>query len=120
MAPLLHLSEIPVRHRSTIATMRAPQAESWATMLVALSGIILLNGDLHGNGTVLLKTQVATLSGDGNGVHIKVNPDAKLWLLAGDAINEPVVGHGPFVMNSQQEIVQAITDFNNGESGAIV
>ncbi len=94
-----------------------PQPEGWTTLLVVLAGTVLLNGDAHGNGSVLRETQVATLSVDGTGLHIEANSDAKLLLLAGEPIDEPVVGHGPFVMNSQQEIVQAITDFNDGKFG---
>ena len=42
---------------------------------------------------------------------------ARVLLLAGEPIDEPVVGHGPFVMNSRDEIRQAITDFNSGRFG---
>ena len=35
-------------------------------------------------------------------------------MLSGEPIDEPIVGHGPFVMNSKEEIAQAISDFNNG------
>ncbi|MGB3767837.1 MAG: pirin-like C-terminal cupin domain-containing protein [Phormidesmis sp.] len=40
-------------------------------------------------------------------------------LLSGEPIDEPIVGHGPFVMNSHQEIRQAMVDYQNGEMGAI-
>ena len=89
-----------------------PQPDGWTTLLVVLAGTVLLNGK-----SVLRETQVATLSGEGTGVIIEATSDAKLLLLAGEPIDEPVVGHGPFVMNSQQEIVQAISDFNNGKFG---
>ena len=48
----------------------------------------------------------------GSGVVIEANSDAVVLWLSGEPINEPIVGHGPFVMNSQDEIVQAIDDFN--------
>ena len=41
-----------------------------------------------------------------------------MLLLSGEPIDEPIVGHGPFVMNSREEIVQAIEDFNSGRFGA--
>ena len=89
-----------------------PQAEGWTTLLVVLAGTVMLNGE-----TVLREKQMATLSTEGTDVVIEANNDAKLLLLAGQPIDEPVVGYGPFVMNSQQEIIQAIADFNSGKFG---
>lgn len=93
------------------------QPEGWIALLVVLAGSVLLNGHMPGNGEVLRETQIATLSSKSTGVHIEATSDAKVLLLAGEPIDEPVVGHGPFVMNSQQEIIQAITDFNSGKFG---
>lgn len=93
-------------------SVELPQAEGWTTLLVVLAGTIMVNGE-----SVLREKQMATLSTEGSGVVIEANGDAKLLLLAGQPIDEPVVGYGPFVMNSQQEIVQAIADFNSGKFG---
>ncbi len=88
-----------------------PQPEGWTTLLVVLDGTVMVNGE------VLREKQMATLSTEGTGVSIEANGDAKLLLLAGEPIDEPVVGYGPFVMNSPQEISQAISDFNSGRFG---
>jgi redox-sensitive bicupin YhaK (pirin superfamily) len=58
-----------------------------------------------------------TLAAAGTDVAIEANTDAKLLLLSGQPLDEPVVGYGPFVMNSEQEIRQAIADFNSGRFG---
>lgn len=88
-----------------------PQEEGWTVQVVVLSGTVQVND------TVLREKQMVTLSTEGTAVNIEANTDAKLLLLAGEPIDEPVVGYGPFVMNSQQEIMQAITDFNGGKFG---
>ena len=46
--------------------------------------------------------------------------DSKLLVLNGEPIDEPIVAHGPFVMNTDQEIVQAIRDFQMGKMGQLV
>jgi quercetin 2,3-dioxygenase len=49
-----------------------------------------------------------------DGVTLAATEDARLILVAGKPLNEPIVQYGPFVMNAQQEIHQALNDFNNG------
>jgi quercetin 2,3-dioxygenase len=53
----------------------------------------------------------------GDEVSLEANSDATVLLLSGEPIDEPVVGYGPFVMNSQEEIEQAFTDFSSGKFG---
>ena len=91
-----------------------PQPEGWNTLLVVLAGSIEINGE-----TVLREKEMATLSASGEGLTIEANGEVKLLLLSGEPIDEPVVGYGPFVMNSQQEISRAITDFNSGRFGRL-
>ena len=93
-------------------TVDLPQPEGWTTHVVVLAGTVEVNGV-----AVLREAQMVTLAAEGTGVRIEANSDAKLLLLAGEPIDEPVVGYGPFVMNSQAEIIQAIADFNGGKFG---
>jgi len=52
---------------------------------------------------------------DSDGVTLSAKEDARLILVAGKPLNEPIVQYGPFVMNTQQEIHRALNDFNNGQ-----
>ena len=88
------------------------QPEGWTTLLLVLSGTVMVNGE-----SVLREAQMATLATEGTGIRIEANSDAKLLLMAGEPIDEPVVGYGPFVMNSQAQIAEAIRDFNSGKFG---
>ncbi len=86
--------------------------EGWNTSLVVLRGTVLVNGE-----TVAREAQLVVLDSAGKHVSIEANSDAVLLLLSGEPIDEPIVGYGPFVMNSQSEITQAISDFNSGKFG---
>ena len=70
-------------------------------------------------GTILRAAQMATLDTPGGGVMIEADGDAKILLLAGEPIDEPVVGYGPFVMNTREEILKAIEDYHAGRLGTI-
>lgn len=91
---------------------RFPIAEGRTLAVVVLRGTVLVNGE-----TVVREAQFAQMSRDGRDVEIEANGDATLLILSGEPIDEPVVGYGPFVMNSQDEIRQAIDDFNSGRFG---
>lgn len=90
------------------------QEEGWTVNVVVMAGKVKING------TALGASQMATLATAGRGVSIEAESDAKILFLAGEPIDEPVVGYGPFVMNSQAEIVKAIEDFNSGRFGRMV
>jgi len=80
--------------------------------LVVLKGTVMVNGS-----ALAREAQMVTLERDGSDVSIEANSDATVLLLSGEPIDEPIVGYGPFVMNTQEEISQAIVDFNSGKFG---
>ena len=80
--------------------------------LVVLHGTVQVNGD-----TIAREGQLVHLDRAGSGVAIEANGDATVLWLSGEPIDEPVVGYGPFVMNSEAEIHQAVADFNAGRFG---
>lgn len=83
--------------------------------------LVVLRGDLEINGKDRA-TQGDLVGFELNGGDISVKTqgkDAKILLLSGEPINEPVVGYGPFVMNSAGEIREAINEFNSGKFGEI-
>lgn len=57
---------------------------------------------------------ILTNSTEADGVTLSAMEDARLILVAGKPLNEPIVQYGPFVMNTQEEIHQAMDDFRNG------
>lgn len=89
-----------------------PAPEGWNAMLVVLRGTVQVN-----DVAIAREAQVVSLTRAGSGLSVEANGDAALLLLAGQPLAEPVVGHGPFVMNTREEIVRAIEDYNNGLFG---
>lgn len=57
---------------------------------------------------------VLTNSAEADGVILQAQQASRVLLVAGQPLHEPIIQHGPFVMNSQAEILQAISDFNAG------
>lgn len=95
------------------AVLEIPEAHNLS--MVVLRGNVTLNGkEQAGAG------QLVGFEKDGGNVHIEAgSEEVKILLLSGVPIDEPVVGYGPFVMNTAEEIRQAISDFKSGKFGSI-
>ena len=93
-----------------------PVADGWNTSVVVLRGALESAGE---SGSVAKDAKMLMFSQDGADIKIKALEDSLALLLSGEPIDEPIVGHGPFVMNTRQEIDQAINDFNRGAFGSI-
>jgi redox-sensitive bicupin YhaK (pirin superfamily) len=84
------------------------------------AAIVVLTGHVTVGGTEAAgEAEVVLLGKDGAGTTIDADGDSMLLVLTGEPIDEPIVGYGPFVMNSEAEIARAIDDFNKGEFGRI-
>jgi len=77
--------------------------------------VVVLRGTVQLNDSQILRdAQLAVLDRHGEDFSIEANGDATLLVLSGEPLDEPIVGYGPFVMNTQQQISEAIDDFNSG------
>lgn len=82
------------------------------------TALVVLRGTLRINATeVAQEGQLALFERDGTQLRLESSDDAMVLLLSGEPIDEPIVGHGPFVMNTEQEIHQAFADYQSGQFG---
>lgn len=89
-----------------------PAPEGHNAILVVLHGKVTIN-----QSRALCEAEHAVFDREGSGIHIESHADCMMLVLTGEPIDEPVVGHGPFVMNSIEEIEQAIADYRDGRFG---
>jgi len=90
--------------------LTAPAGHNAAVFV--LSGAIRVNG-----GTAARDAELVVLDRKGEAFRVDAESDAKLLVLSGEPIDEPVFGYGPFVMNNEAEIRRAIADYQSGKMG---
>jgi len=84
------------------------------------AAVVVLEGTASVNGSrALADAEMALLDRAGEHVEVRAAAESKLLFLSGVPLGEPVVQHGPFVMNSGEEIYQAIKDFQGGRMGRL-
>lgn len=78
--------------------------------------VYVYRGEVSIGGSAVPAQRMAILANDAqaDGVVIESSSDAKILLIAGQPLNEPIAQYGPFVMNTEQEIYQALNDFRDG------
>ena len=83
------------------------------------AGLYVVEGRILANGEKVETTELAVLDRTGDEVQLDAISDAIVFVMNGAPIEEPVVGYGPFVMNTSREIQQAFADFHAGRLGTI-
>jgi quercetin 2,3-dioxygenase len=83
--------------------------------------VALLHGDITVNDASALKGEamLAVLSAAGERVSLEAKSDSTVLLLSGEPIEEPVAHYGPFVMNTREELAQAVEDYRAGRMGRL-
>ncbi len=97
------------------ANLQLPIAAGRNAALVVLRGNVRVNGEREAGPASLV-----VLERDGEHVQVEALDEVSLLLLSGEPIDEPIVGYGPFVMNSQAEIAESFADFQAGRFGQMV
>lgn len=81
------------------------------------SGILVVDGDITVNDNHAPENHYVQLKNEAGEIHVRASAKSTLLVLSGQPLNEPFVGYGPFVMNTEEEIHQAIKDYNDGKFG---
>ncbi|HMX15977.1 MAG TPA: pirin family protein [Rhodocyclaceae bacterium] len=79
--------------------------------------VVPYRGEVEVGGTAVPRGRMALLANEGDGVAIRASRAASAVLIAGRPLDEPIAQHGPFVMNTQEEILQAFRDYRDGRFG---
>lgn len=81
------------------------------------TALLVIEGSIEIDGEVVPTDHLALMANDGENFEITATENAVILILSGEPIDEPIASHGPFVMNTRQELVEAFNDFNSGKFG---
>lgn len=95
-------------------TAQLPIPENFNALLYLLDGALTVDGK-----AVEAKSMVV-FENDGEAVHLQATEKTRFIVLSGEPIGEPVESYGPFVMNDQTQVMQAIRDAQMGKMGVLI
>jgi hypothetical protein len=80
--------------------------------------LLVIEGSVKVNDTETAETDHLLLfENDGDSFTVEATDNAVVLILSGEPLNEPIAAHGPFVMNTRKELMEAFDDFNKGKFG---
>ena len=74
-----------------------------------------MNGKIHLSNEEIPAYYLVSFHKDGDGISIHAKEETTLLMGTGEPLNEPVVSHGPFVMNNQTQLLEAFRDYQMGK-----
>jgi len=83
------------------------------------AALLVINGSIEVNDSKAAEHSFVLFKNEGEEISIKASENAVVLLLSGEPIDEPIASYGPFVMNTQEEIYEAIEEFQNGKFGVL-
>jgi hypothetical protein len=96
-------------------SMEIPIPEDHNCMVYLLEGTLKVDGF-----GIVEEKNVIWFNNDGEGISLEGKSDSRALVLSGKPLNEPMVSYGPFVMNTQTEIMQAMRDYQMGKMGVLI
>ncbi len=105
----VHLYNLKLK---TGETVELDYPAGYTTAILAVEGSAMLNGV-----ETLPTDHLALFERDGEHITVTAVDDSVLLVMSGEPLNEPIAQYGPFLMNTQEEIVQAIHDYQSGKFG---
>ncbi|HEY4291289.1 MAG TPA: pirin family protein [Puia sp.] len=83
------------------------------------TALLLVNGSAAVNGQPAPEHSFVLFANEGEEITIMAGEDAVILLLSGEPLNEPIASYGPFVMNTQEEVVESIREVQAGKFGVL-